>query len=201
MIIKSLLFIIVCIFVYETYKTLTKMTEEFFTSLDTNKQESFVSLGTDPEKNDISKTIAINCKAYPKKKNSLMLYKPDSNDTLDTPYYAQFKPLQYNKKREYYWRGDVLVQEGKRRSLDDEKEIKGVKSLYDAETDQDKKKIYQDELTLFKWRNNILAKTDIDTGLDREMRDITSDYFPEEIAMSRPWKERHSHIPDYSSLY
>ena len=33
MIIKSLLFIIVCIFIYETYKNTLQMTEEYFTSL------------------------------------------------------------------------------------------------------------------------------------------------------------------------
>ena len=53
-------------------------------------------------------------------------------------------------------------------------------------------------MNLFKWRNNILASKELDTGLDRTMRDITSDYFPEEIGMNRPWIERHSHIPDYS---
>ena len=36
MIIKSLLFIILCIFVYETYKTILKMTEEYFTMENTN---------------------------------------------------------------------------------------------------------------------------------------------------------------------
>jgi hypothetical protein len=34
MIIKSLLFIIVCIFIYETYKNTLQMTEEYFTTLD-----------------------------------------------------------------------------------------------------------------------------------------------------------------------
>ena len=48
MIIKSLLFIIVCIFCYETYKNITKMTEEYFTQLDieqhtdTNTKEKFI---------------------------------------------------------------------------------------------------------------------------------------------------------------
>ena len=33
MIIKSLLFIIICIFLYETYKNILQMTEEYFTML------------------------------------------------------------------------------------------------------------------------------------------------------------------------
>ena len=61
MIIKSLLFIIVCIFFYETYLNITKMTEEYFTS---TQFEKFIELSTDPELNDISKTIAKNCKSY-----------------------------------------------------------------------------------------------------------------------------------------
>ena len=200
MIIKSLLFIIVCIFVYETFNTLTKMTEEYFSNLENNnlEKEKFVSLGSDPLQNDIAKTIAINCKGYPSKANSLMLFKPESDESLDTPFYAQFKPLEYNPKRNYYWRSNKLVQEGQRRSLDDEDEIAKVKSLLDKETDPDKQLVYQEELNLFNWRKNILANKDSVTDLDREMRDITSDYFPEEIGMNRPWIERHSHIPDYS---
>ena len=187
---------------------MNKMTDEYFTNLDNNKQfnytnnknntEKFISIGTDPEQNDIAKTIAINCKAYPSKVNSIMKYKPEPDESLDTPYYARFKPLEYNPKRQYYWRSDILVPEGKRRSKDDETEIAKVQSLLDNETDPNKQKIYQEELNLFKWRHNILATTDSVTNLDREMRDITTDYFPEEIGMNRPWIERHSHIPDYS---
>ena len=217
MIIKSLLFVIVCIFVYETFKTLNKMTEEYYTNLEYNSnsnsnsnininsninnyqnKEKFVSLGKDSEQNDISKTIAINCKAYPTKSKSIMVYKPESDDSLDTPFYARFKELVYDPKRKYYWRSNILIQEGKRRSLDDEAEIAKVQSLLDNEKDPVKKEIYQEELNLNKWRKSILANTDSVTELDRTMRDITTDYFPDVIGMSRPWIERHSHIPDYS---
>ena len=196
MLIKSLLFIIVCIFVYETFNTFRKMTEEYFISLE--HQEKFVSLGSDPVQNDISKTIAINCKQYPSKANAIMLFKPETDDSLDTPFYAQFKELEYNPKRQYYWKNNELITEGKRRSMDDEDEIAKIQSLLDNETDPDKQQFYQEKLSLFNWRKNILANTDSVTGLDRDMRDITTDYFPEEIGMSRPWIERHSHIPDYS---
>lgn len=199
MIIKSLLFIIVCIFVYESFQIMNKMTEEYFISLENNKNnENFISLGTDPDKNEIAKIIATNCKAYPDKVSQIMARKPVSDYSLDTPYYAQFKPLEYNPNRKYYWGADILVKEGKRRSLDDETEIAKVKKLLDAETDPDKKKILEEEMSLFKWRKQILATKDSITKLDREMRDITTDYFPEEIGLSRPWIERHSHIPDYS---
>ena len=200
MIIKSLLFVIVCIFVYETFRILNKMTEEYYTNLeyDEYQKEKFVSIGNDPNQNDIAKTIAINCKKYPNKVKAIMAYKPEPDDSLDTPFYARFKELQFNPKRKYYWRGDILIQEGKRRSKDDEAEIAKVKSLLDKETDPVKQEIYKEELNLFKWRKNILANTDSVSKLDRDMRDITTDYFPEVIGMSRPWIERHSHIPDYS---
>ena len=200
MIIKSLLFIIVCIFVYETYNTLSKMTEEYFTSIHSSnrKIDNFVNLGTKPELNDIAKTIAINCNAYPTNASKIMVYKPESNESLDTPYYAQFKSLEYNPDRKYYWKANKLVEEGIRRSSDDDAEIAAIQALFDNETDPDKQQILQNELDLFNWKKNILATTDSITKLDRDMRDITSDYFPAEIGMNRPWIERHSHIPDYS---
>ena len=201
MIIKSLLFIIICLFVYETFITLSKMSEEYFTSLEINKQERFVNLSDDPNKNDISKTIAINCKNWASNVDVIMTYKPDSNESLDTPYYARFKPIEYDDTRKYYWRANKLVEEGIRRSNDDEIEIAKVQSLFDNETDPDKKQILQDNLDLFNWRKNninILSLKDPTTKLNRDMRDITTDYFPAEIGMNRPWIERHSHIPDYS---
>ena len=202
MFIKSLLFIIVCLFVYETFITLSKMNEEYFTSIEINKQERFVNLSDDPNKNDISKTIAINCKNWASNIDVIMTYTPEQlNEKLDTPYYSRFKPIEYDSTRQYYWRANKLVQEGIRRSNDDDIEIAKVQSLFDNETDPDKKQILQDELDLFNWRkdkNNILSVKNEKTGLDRAMCDITTDYFPAEIGMSRPWIERHSHLPDYS---
>ena len=201
MIIKSLLFIIVCIFFYETYINITKMTEEYFTSM---QVEKFVKLSNDPKLNDISKTIALNCKAYPKDINKIMTHKPDSGTTLDTPYYSRFKPLEHeyqqknNNDRKYYWRRNKLVEEGIRRSQDDDTEIAKLNSLFNDETDNKKKNLLQDELKLFKWRSNIFATKDKTTGISRGKRDILTDYYPAEIGLQRPWIERHSHIPDYS---
>jgi hypothetical protein len=189
------------------------MSEEYFTNTLNNKQtnyiynenkttknntERFVSLSDDPDKNDISKTIAINCKAYPSKVKNIMVYKPVDDESLDTTLYSRFKPLEYNSKRRYFWSNDKLIEEGMRRTIDDKTEIAKVQNLLDNETDPDKQQTYQEELSLFKWRNNILSLTDSNTGLDRDMRDITTDYFPDEIGMNRAWIERHSHIPDYS---
>ena len=174
------------------------MNEEYFTNLQNNKQEDFINLSNNPEENKVSKTIAINCKNWASNVDVIMSYLPNSNESLDTPYYARFKPIEYDDKRQYYWRANKLVQEGIRRSNDDDIEIAKVKSLVDNETDPDKKQILQDEINLFTWRNNILLLKDKNTNLNRAMLDIGTDYFPAEIGMSRPWIERHSHIPDYS---
>ena len=212
MIIKVLLFIIVLIFVYESFQMMYKMQEEYFSTIHlqthlqthnnsknhNNLSEQFVSLSGNVEQDDIAKTIAINCKAYPGYHNRIMEGKPISADELDTPEYARFKPLEYNPKRLYYWRRDKLIPEGIRRSQDDDTEIARVQSLFDAETDPVKKEILQDELDLFKWRSNINALKNLETGEDRSMRDITTDYYPSEIGMSRIWREPHSHIKDYS---
>lgn len=197
MIIKVLLFIIVLIFVYETFNTLYKMREEYFSTI--HNKERFVSLSGDPKKDDIAKTIAINCKAYPERRNRIMAAKPIPADELDTVYYARYKPLGYDASRLYYWRRDILVPEGIRRSQDDEKEIAKIQKMFDKETDPDKKEILQDELDLFTWRTQILQLKNPKTKEERSMRDITTDYFPQEIGMNRPWIERHSHIPDYSN--
>ena len=204
MIIKSLLFIIVLIFAYETLNKLYKLQEEYF-SVNTSPShpDSFISLSnpsnSNPELDDIAKTIAINCKSYSKNRqaNKIMAYKPPMPEELDTPYYAQYKPLEYNPKRLYFYRRDILIPEGKRRNRDDETEIQAVQSKYDKETDIAKKEILQDELDLFKWRDSI-AKLNDTQDEPRNMRDITTDYFPEEIGQSRIWREPHSHIPNYS---
>jgi len=196
MIIYSLLFVIILIFVYETVQRLFKLREEYFS----NARDHFVSnpLPSDPSLADISKTIAINCKAYPVRENSIQSAEisPTSGE-LDTPYYARFKPLEYNPKRLYYFRRDILVPEGWRRSADDDKEIAKVQSLYNKETNPIKKEILQDELDLFNWRATILAEKD-KKGISRSMRDITTDYYPAELGMQRIWREPHSHIRDYS---
>ena len=57
MIIKVLLFIIVLIFVYESFQIMYKMREEYFTSKHNNHTEQFVSLSGNPEQDDIAKTI------------------------------------------------------------------------------------------------------------------------------------------------
>jgi hypothetical protein len=206
--IKSLLFIIVLIFLYESYHKLTRMKEEYFSSksnhsINSKTADSFVSLTPDdPEKNDIAKTIAINCKNphYPENKGLIMAVETVSGDELDTPFFAQFKPLEYNPDRQYYYRRDILIPEGMRRTKDDDKEIAAVKKLYDAETNPCRKQILEDELKLFKWRDDATVSKlkDSKTGEERSMRDIISDYYPAEIGMSRIWREPHSHIRDYS---
>lgn len=200
MIIYSLLFIIILIFAYETIQNTYKLHEEYFSNARDHQSDHFVSspLPSDANLADISKTIAINCKAYPSEVNRIQGYIAPSSEDLDTITYAQFKPLEYDPNRKYYYRGDILIKEGIRRAMDDYKEFAKVQALFDKETDPDKKQILQDELDLFKWRGNILSPINTKTKLDRTMRDITTDYWPAEISQPRVWMEPHTHIPDYS---
>ena len=142
MIIKSLLFIIILIFTYETIQTLYKLREEYFsqkhnqyidydyTGRDTGR-DNFVNLSGNPEQDDIAKIIAINCKnphylTYPYSKGLIMGYQPPDDEELDKPEYSRFKPLEYDSNRKYYYRRDILIPEGYRRSSDDDKEIAKV---------------------------------------------------------------------------
>ena len=206
MIIKSLLFIIICIFVYETYKTMLKMTEEYFTVGNTN----FINNETnnDTEYNKLDTPYYKSFKPLEKEKEKEKEKETDKKDeyspnywnrnSLDTIYYKSFKPFEYNKDRAYYWRRDKLVEEGIRRNQDDLKEIKKVQTLFDNETNEEKKEQLKAELDLYKWKDNIFKTKDKKTGLSRDKRDIITDYYPEEIGQPRVWMERHSHIPDYS---
>ena len=139
MIIKSLLFIIICIFVYETYKTMLKMTEEYFTVGNTN----FINNETnnDTEYNKLDTPYYKSFKPLEKEKEKEKdkdketdkkdEYSPNywNRNSLDTIYYKSFKPFEYNKNRAYYWRRDKLVEEGIRRNQDD---LKGVVDLLES---------------------------------------------------------------------
>jgi len=169
--------------------------------LDTNKNitEKFIELSNNPELADISKSIAINCNDYNNTINKVMIYKPDNIEVLDTPYYSQYKPFEYDKNRKYYWKRNKLIEEGIRRSKDDDIDIANIASLLNNESDDNKKKLLETELKLFEWRcSKPFEPLNNKTGISREKRDIITDYYPEEIGLQRPWIERHSHIPDYS---
>jgi hypothetical protein len=199
MIIKSLLFVILLIFIYETFQNFNKLREEYFVSLTPNN----------PELNDISKTIAINCKnpKYLNNEGVSQIFEPieannkNNDDGIYNLEYSEFKPLIYNPKRKYFYKADILIPEGYRRYKDDENEISNIEKLYNLETDPNHKQILQDEIDIHKWRKNpknIGKITNIDTNEPRMMRDIITDYYPFEIGMQRLWKEQHSHIPDYT---
>uniref|UniRef100_A0A6C0HKZ7 Uncharacterized protein n=1 Tax=viral metagenome TaxID=1070528 RepID=A0A6C0HKZ7_9ZZZZ len=187
MIIKALLFIIVCIFVMETFHNLYRQREEYFTP--------------SPELLDIDNTINANCtlKKLNAGKMSLMTYAPPPDTELDTPYSARFASMEYNKDRKYYANPHYLNEEGARRYNDENTSIANIQALYAKETDKAKKEELSNELAIYNWHSYIFKNTDLQ-GNQRGMQDITTDYYPGEIGMSRPWRERHSHLPDYSRI-
>lgn len=197
MIVKSLLFIIICLFVYETISSFIKQQQDYFT----NKDDKEIFEDIPPEYLDIDHSIKENCKKWSENYNKIILqsYKPESNESLDTPYYSRFKPLLYNKDRKYYWNPHYLIEEGQRRFTDDKKDLDQLKLKYDTETDPNNKKILEDELALYDWQNYIYKPKNLKDE-KRNMPDIITDYDPNEIGQVRSWLERHSHIPDYKRL-
>lgn len=193
MIVKSLLFIIVCIYVYETYTNFIKQKEEYFSN---NTKEIFNDIPK--EYLDIDHTIQNNCKHWNNNKNKLILqsYIPPSDESLDTPYSSRFKPLLYNKNQKYYWNSHYLIEEGQRRYLDDKHNLDILKQKYDAEQDPDKKEILENELSLYDWQNYIFKRKN-NKNEQRDMPDIITDYYPDIIGQPRYWVERHSHLTDY----
>lgn len=207
------------------------MKEEYFISFenrDISNEKFDDTKELMPDEKDISRTIINNCRQYKNSLNREMHIIKSSGDELDTPYSSRFKQLEYNPDRKYYWNVHKLVEEGIRRSGDDDKEIANVQKMFDNETDPDKKQILQDELNLYKWRdpNNKIAfdknkcgifyKQNIEfspTGndiikitykdkngneIERLRPDILTDYIPRNIGQQRLWQEIYSHLPDYS---
>ena len=68
MIVKSLLFIIICIYVYETYTNFIKQKEEYFSN---NKSKEIFN-DIPKEYLDIDHTIQNNCKHWENNKNKLI---------------------------------------------------------------------------------------------------------------------------------
>jgi hypothetical protein len=223
MIVKSLLFVIICIFVFETFKNLYKQREEYFDNfnVDVHIKEPYskyetrsnfanptpdttktVTTPATPELLDIDNTINANCTAFKLAKGKLRIMSRSPNadmENINTQYYSEFAPLLYDKSRMYYGNPHYIIEEGKRRYLDDKKVLAKLKEKYDKETDPTKKLILADELNLYKWQTYMFKEKN-DKGEQRDMPDITTDYYPEEIGLSRPWRERHSHLPDYSKM-
>jgi len=185
--IKALLFIIICIFVVETFHNLYRQSEEYFSPA--------------PELLDIDNTINANCTLKRINANNirLMTYMDDPSDDLDTPYSASFASIEYSKERKHYANPHYLIEEGKRRYNDEKVIIANIKSQYDTETDKKKKEQLANELSIYNWQNYIFKSIDLKNN-QRGMQDITTDYYPDEIGMSRPWRERHSHLPDYTRM-
>jgi hypothetical protein len=195
MIIKCLLFIIICIFVYETFKMLYKMKEEYFESFGNGEE-------INPDLLDVNKTIYANCKLIEDKKDKLILmsYSPDDDaKSLDGPYSSAFKPLTYNKTRKYFWNSENIIEEGLRRGDDNKKDIDELKVRYDKEEDIDKKHMLGNELALYDWYDYRFKEKNL-KGDQRIEQDFITDYYTEEIGLSRPWRERHSHLPNYHRI-
>lgn len=181
-IIKALLFIIVLIFITESFNIIHKLYNSWSSEL-----------FTDPTSTPEHTT------------NPFTEFKKDKDCSKwrdDTTEYAAFKPLLYNPNTEYYYNREYAILEGIRRHNDVKVKLKLLKDEYDKAKDENIKKIINDELKTYKWdlENYALSPT-MPNGEKRLDNDIITDYRPDEIGCNRPWIECHSHFPPYSLLY
>ena len=185
MILYSLSFIVIIIFVYETfknYKIYQKIYQKKIASSE-HMTESFDSLDyPSPASNVIGITDILNSEDYP----------PYQDCALDTTHYKAFAPLIHDPTRKFYFSRKHLDQEGERQDDITQQQISKVQALSDAETNPDIKKLYDYELSFHKWRAYPFQQSD-NLGNDRLQQDITTDYLPSVFGQQRIWEEIHYH--------
>lgn len=185
MILYSLSFIVIIIFVYETfknYKIYQKIYQKKIASSE-HMTESFDSLDyPSPASNVIGITDILNSEDYP----------PYQDCALDTTHYKAFAPLIYNPTRKLFFSRQHLEQEAVRQDDITQQQIAKVQALSDKETNPDKKKLYDYELGFHKWRAYPFQQLD-NLGNQRLQEDITTDYVPSVFGQQRVWQEIHWH--------
>jgi hypothetical protein len=183
MILYSLSFVIILIFVYETYKNY----KLYQTKLERNRngvvKEGF-DMGDYPSQaeNITGVSDMLNNEDYP----------PLQKCALDTTRTKAFAPLLYDPKRKLYFSRRHLDQEGERQDIITKQQIAKVQALSNAETNPDIKKLYDYELDFHKWRAYPFQEKD-NRGNKRLQEDITTDYIPEVFGQQRIWEEVHWH--------
>jgi hypothetical protein len=172
MIIYTLLFIIILIYIFEIYRELSRLSEYYLT--DFNKSENFVD------------STARNPNHYP----------PPYKCPLSTPRFKEFAPLIYEPSRRLHYNRQWLNKEGELQDMITESKIKEIKAKYDAETDPEIKAIYERELKLHDWRAYPFQLLD-NRGNLRGANDVLTDYDYQTFGNQRIWLEPHDHLTNY----
>ena len=186
MILYSLSFVIIMIFVYETYKNYKLYRTKLENSRNGTVEKFDMYDYPSPAENITGIRDVLNNEEYP----------PFQKCALDTTRTKAFAPLLYDPKRKLYFSRRHLDQEGERQDMITKEQIAKVQALSDAETNPDIKRLYDYELNFHQWRAYPFQEKD-NLGNKRLQEDITTDYIPEVFGQQRIWEEVHWHtIPN-----
>ena len=183
MLLYSLTFIVILIFVYETYKNYKLYHKKLVERRPSTSSETFTDFDyPSPAENITGKHDFLNNEDYP----------PYQKCALDTTRSKAFAPLIHDASRKLYFSRRHLDQEGERQDSITKAQIAKVQDLFDKETNPEIKKLYENELKLHKWRDYSFQETD-KLGNQRMQHDITTDYVPGVFGQQRIWEEIHFH--------
>ena len=184
MILYSLTFIIIVLFVYETFKNLKEYKRKVNrTENYTNNIENFDTFDyPQPAKNIVGQKDNVNDEEFP----------PYQKCALDTSRYKSYAPLLFVPKKKFYFSRKHIEQEAVRLDNINKAKIEEAKELLKNETDPNKKAIYEAELDLHKWRDYEFKEVD-EFGVNRKANDIITDYIPSVFGQQRIWEEVHFH--------
>lgn len=185
MILYSLIFIIIILYVYETFKDIklyqNKIKNHKYDN--DNLHENFDTNDyPQPEKNITGLRDIINNKNYP----------PLQQCSLDTTKFKSYAPLLYNQARKLYFNRKHLDDEAIRQNNITHKQLEKIQKLYDTESNQNIKKIYEAELALHKWKKYSFNKID-NNNTSRIDNDVITDYDYKVFGQQRVWDEVHFH--------
>ena len=166
MLVKALLFIIILLYVYDTYYDLTKF-------IDIHLKEHELNINTHMHNKEEFTNYKYNYGNY------------EHNTNVG---YTDFRPL-HNKIKGFYNRNN-LIDEGIRQNNNRLKNIDCLKQLLENDNiDENLKNNIRDDLKTHKWRDHIFQDVNSDTKQLRNKSDIMTDYNPNIIGCPRRWME------------
>jgi hypothetical protein len=186
MILYSLTFIIIILFVYETFKNIKNYNKKVREADEKSSENRFENFDTfdypQPAKNIVGVKDKLNDEEYP----------PYQICALDTTKYKSFAPLLFVPKKKFYFSRENIEQEAVRLDNITKDKIKNVEEMLKKETESGKRRIFEAELNLHKWRKYPFKEVD-EFGVKRKENDILTDYLPEVFGQQRIWEEVHFH--------
>ena len=166
MLVKALLFIILLLYIYDTYYDITKF-------IDLKNKDHKLNINTHKHTTEDFTNYKYN------------YYNYDHNVNGG---YKEFRPL-HNKLRSFYNRNN-LMHEGLRQNNYRIKNIECLEKLLEKDNiDENLKENIREDLKTHKWRDHIFQDVNKSTKQMRDKSDIMTDYDPNIIGCPRRWME------------